>query len=111
MIYKISHSFQPEILVPWCAIEKNIDFMKSQNGQPVQMSNGIGAEIISVREIHILSEEASSISIRLYEISSIALLIEWYKRLPIMTDLFFVNIKLKKYEAKPDTEVVSTEVD
>jgi hypothetical protein len=39
------------------------------------------------------------------------LLTEWYKRLPIIATMFFVNIRLKKYEAKPDATAISAEVD
>lgn len=97
MIYKISHSFSPEIFVPWAAIGRNIDFPSTQNGQPVTMSDGTTAQVVSVREVHILSEEAQAISQRLYSLSAIALLLEWYKRNACMTDLFFCNIQLKKY--------------
>jgi hypothetical protein len=97
MIYKISHSFALEIFVPWLAIGHNLDFMRTQDGQPVVMSDGIQAEVISVKEVHILSEEAQAISIRLYSISAIALMVEWYKRLPIMSTMFFCNIKLRQF--------------
>lgn len=111
MIYKISHTFQPEIFVPWLAIGHNLDFMRTQSGQPVSMSDGKQAEVLSTREVHILSEEAQSISMRLYSISAIMLMVEWYKRNPCLTSMFFVNIKLKKYEAKTDATTVPAEVD
>ena len=111
MIYKIAHAFQPEIFVPWCSIGRNIQFGKEQQGQPIQLSDGSQAEVISTREVHILSPEADSTAHRLYGISAMLLLTEWYKRLPIIATMFFVNIRLKKYEAKPDATAISAEVD
>ena len=104
MIYKISHTFKPEIFLPWAGIMHNIDFMRTQDGQPVQLSDGSQAEVVSINEIHILSPEADMLSHRLYGISAITLLTEWYKRLPIISTMFFVNIKLKKYEAPTISE-------
>ena len=103
MIYKIAHTFQPEIFLPWAAIDRNIDFSRSQSGQPVRMSDSTYAEVLSVREVHVLSTDADSISRRLYGVSALTLLTEWYKRLPIMTDLFFCHITLKKH-TQTDTD-------
>lgn len=107
MIYKISHTFAPEIFVPWISIGRNPYFTRTQENQPVIMSDGKQAEVILVREIHILSEEAQMLSLRLYQVSAIVLMQEWYKRNPCMTDLFFCNIKLRKYEVKPDATAIS----
>ena len=104
-MYKIQHQFKPLIFVPWCAVSGNIAFMADAHAV-VETSDGIQCTVKSWSEIHILSVEAADNVAALYKTQIVPFIREWYKRMPQMDSMYFVEIKLEKYEEPVTIEVV-----
>lgn len=108
-MYKIQHQFKPLIYVPWCAISGNIAFMADTKAE-VEMSDGVSCIVKGWKEIHILSVEAADNVASLYKTQIVPFIREWYKRMPMMDSMYFVEIKLEKYEEPVAAEVIPAEV-
>lgn len=107
-MYKIQHQFKPLIFVPWCAVSQNVKFMYD-TGAIVETSDGIQCKVASWKEIHILTPEAADHVAALYKTQIVPFIREWYKRMPMMDSMYFVEIKLEKYEEPVTIEVVPAE--
>lgn len=97
MIHKIQHNKQREVLVPFFAIEKNIQFLMDKGGE-VEFADGTKGIASDVREIHILSEETNKLIQHIYgnEYNNINFLKSWYKRIgEHLQGLVFVYFSVK----------------
>lgn len=97
MIHKIQHNKQREVLVPFFAIEKNIQFSINKGGK-VEFSDGAIGVASDVREVHILSDEANNLIQSIYgkSYTNIAFLKSWYGRIgEHLQSLVFVYFSVK----------------
>lgn len=97
MIHKIQHNKQREVLVPFFAIEKNIQFLINGGGK-VEFSDGATGVASDVREVHILSDEANNLIQSIYGkgYTNIAFLKSWYGRIgEQLRSLVFVYFSVK----------------
>ena len=83
------------MLVPWCAISGNIEFMQDKSGV-IETSDGVLCSAIKYKEIHILSKEAYDIVQELYKMQVLQFMRKWYEQIPRMSEMWFVYLKLEK---------------
>lgn len=108
MTYNLSHRFADEVFVPWAAIENNLEFITDKD-ITLATADFVDARIASRREIHILSNEASQIVWRLYQMSVIDFLKRWYAKCPEMTSMGFMYLKLAIPDETTTAPVVPAE--
>lgn len=99
MIYKINHTFKPEVFVPVLAIRGNCEWMFDTCKKMVVTSDNIMASVTSEEKIHLLSSEADEIVRRLYNTDVLSFARRWYYAMPIST-MEFYHLKLEKYEGR-----------
>lgn len=97
MIHKIQHTYSEEIFLPWAAMSDNIDFILNGGGQ-VETTDGVIADVVEKKGIHVLSQQGLGLIVRLYNIQTITFLQRWYERKKEITSLEFLYLKLKKYD-------------
>ncbi len=95
----IDHSFKPKILVPYCAISHNVDYMLCKP-KKVRLSKKVKAEIMLSREVSICEPEIELFIHNTYGMSTWDFIKRWHKKYPYMVSLSFVLIELK--EVKED---------
>lgn len=96
-IHKIQHNKQREVLVPFFAIKKNIQFLLDGGGK-VEFSDGATGVASDIREVHILSDEANKIIQSIYgnNYTNVAFLKSWYSRIgEQLQSLVFVYFSVK----------------
>ena len=96
-IHKIQHNKQREVLVPFFAIEKNIQFLLDGGGK-VEFSDGATGVASDVKEVHILSDEANNLIQSIYgkNYTNVAFLKSWYGRIgEQLQSLVFVYFSVK----------------
>lgn len=77
---KINHKYNPEIIIPFSAIDNNIDFVLSKTGEYIT-SDKINVNAVLIKAVHGLSKESLELISSLYAMSIINFLNEWYNRL------------------------------
>lgn len=93
----ISHKFSEVILVPYMAVTNSFHIDK---GNLCEMQDGIKAEIITIRHLHMASVEANKISTDLYRLSAWSLMNQWYVRGLRFDSVYFLMLTLKKIGAE-----------
>jgi hypothetical protein len=91
--HKISHLYQPEIIVPYGAIENNWEV---REGDICEMNDGVNATIENVQHLNMLSPDSESTVMRIYKISSWGLLKQWYLRGMPLNSIYFLKLTLRK---------------
>jgi hypothetical protein len=99
MIYKLTHTFKPEVFVPILAIHSNCEWIMDTMKKMVLTSDKIMANVLYEERIHLLSPEAQDIIKRLYNTDVLSFARRWYSAMPIST-MEFYHLKLEKYEGR-----------
>lgn len=94
--YYIAHRFKDEIVIPFVALTRNIDFCLNNEEKKICLTaDNVKCEAIEFKEVHIC--ELKDDIKRLYGISNIGDFIErWYGLDKHMDSMYFLKIKLKK---------------
>lgn len=93
---KLNHKYASEILVPYCALEDNTNFLLNAHGQYVT-TDGVLVEVKRVDCIHALSPKAEELIKSFYGISTVTYLYGWYQRKgDFFSNLELLHIKLEK---------------
>ena len=99
MIYRLIHTFKPEVFVPVLAIHCNCEWLLDDKRKIVVTSDKIMADVKYEESIHLLSKEAEDIIKRLYNTDVLSFARRWYSSMPIST-MEFYHLKLEKYEGR-----------
>lgn len=94
--HHINHKFRETIVVPYIAIEHNIQFLTNKADRYVVYADGITAKVVESKEVHIceLEDEIQ----KLYGISAWQFMQRWYQTYKNMSSMEFVIIKVTKEE-------------
>jgi len=95
---EIAHAYREEIIIPLCAMKNNVDFLLENGKKTIVTTDEIVSDLISYKEIHILSDEAKELVGRLYRMSVFSFIKLWYKKYGDIIKMTFLYLKLKKKE-------------
>lgn len=95
--FYISHSFKEEIVVPYAAIQNNIQFFEARCNQRVVTADGVRCKVVWL-EVKNICEYGDLIK-SIYATEPWDFLCAWHKSKPDMMSLDFVNIRLRKLNA------------
>lgn len=99
MIYKLTHTFRPEVFVPLLAIHCNCDWIMDTMKKMVVTSDKVMAKVTYEDRIHLLSKEAEEIIRTLYNTDVLSFARRWYASMPIST-MEFYYLRLEKYDGR-----------
>lgn len=94
--HKVRHKYRDEIIVPYIAVQKNIDFMLNRGDKYLITADDVRAKVLESKEIHVCELEADIN--RLYNLSAWDYLCRWYKSEKSMDSMHLLHIKLRKEE-------------
>ena len=94
--HRINHKFKERMIVPFVALQNNIDFVMSKGEHYVTTADNIRCKVINWSEKHIceLEDEIR----KTYNLDAWAFIKKWYKWHPNMDSMHFVVLDLKKEE-------------
>lgn len=92
--YHINHKYREKIVVPYLAIQNNIDFLSDNGEKRIIFADGIKAKVLSIEEKNIcsLKEEIES----LYKMSQWDFICKWDKVYNHIDSMYFLVIKVRK---------------
>lgn len=99
MIYKLQHTFKPEVLVPMLAIYPNNEWIVDKKKKMVVTSDNVMAKVTREEKIHFLSKEMHDIVAKVYNTDVLSFGRKWYQSMDICT-MEFVYLTLEKYEGE-----------
>lgn len=99
MIYKLTHTFKPEVFVPILAIHSNCEWIMDTMKKMVVTSDKIMARVTYEEQIHLLSQEAEEIIRTLYNTDVLSFARRWHASMPI-TSMGFYYLRLEKYDGR-----------
>lgn len=92
--HDLLHRSQESVFIPYYGITNNIDI---QVGDIVTTCDFIDMEIVSVKYVHILTEEAKVLINTLYKKSLLDYLGIWYRKSEgVMSSMIFLHLTLKE---------------
>lgn len=94
--HKVRHKYRDEIIVPYIAVQNNIDFMLNKGERYLLTADGIKAKVMGSKEVHVCELEADIK--RLYNLSAWDYLCKWYNSEKSMDSMHLLHIKLRKEE-------------
>lgn len=94
--HRINHKFKERMIVPFVALQNNIDFVMSKGEHYVTTADNIRCKVINWSEKHIceLKDEIRKI----YNLDAWTFLKKWHKWHPNMDSMHFLILDLKKEE-------------
>lgn len=94
--YHIAHRFKDEIIIPFVALTKNIDFCLSKDEEKIcRTADNVLCEAVYWEERH-MCELADDVK-RIYGITNMwDFIMKWYGLDKHMDSMYFLKIKLKK---------------
>lgn len=92
--HKIRHKFREEMIVPYIAVQNNIDFILNKGERYLLTADGIKAKVIECTEVHVC--ELKDDIKRLYDMDAWDYICRWYNAEKCMNSLYFLHIKLRK---------------
>lgn len=90
----MKHNFSEEVIIPLAALSYNLEILSGRENK-VNTMDGVECVVTKIDEIHVLSEDASGIIKRLYNIDVMTYLMMWNRRLS-MSSMWLAHVKLKK---------------
>lgn len=92
--HKVRHKYREEIIVPYIAVQNNIDFILNKGERYLLTADSIKAKVLGCKEVHIceLKDEIN----RLYGMSAWDYICKWHDAEKNMDSLHFLHIKLRK---------------
>jgi hypothetical protein len=106
-IPKVFHKYKNRIVVPWCAIT-GYKLKSFKKGAIIETSDKTFCKIIWMEEVHIGSAKAINLISEIYGVPISKFINEWYKRMPNMSSMWFLDLTLKEVKYV-DTEGIPTE--
>lgn len=90
----VAHKFRDVIIVPYVAVNNNIDFLLCDGKKTITTKDGVKCECTSYEHKHIfeMEEEVKE----LYGIETYDFLKRWYSFDNAMQSLYFIKMRLKK---------------
>lgn len=92
--HKIRHKFREEMIVPYIAVQNNIDFMLNKGERYLLTADGIKAKVTECKEVHVC--ELKDDIKRLYDMDAWDYICRWYNAEKCINSLYFLHIKLRK---------------
>lgn len=92
--HKIRHKFREEMIVPYIAVQNNIDFMLNKGERYLLTADGIKSKVTECNEVHVC--ELKDDIKRLYDMNAWDYICRWYNAEKCMNSLYFLHIKLRK---------------
>lgn len=99
MVYRLTHTFRPEVFVPLLAIRSNCEWIMDTMKKMVVTSDKIMATVLYEERVHLLSPEAQDIIKRLYNTDVLSFARRWYASMPIST-MEFYYLRLERYDGR-----------
>lgn len=94
--HKVRHKYRDEIIVPYIAVQNNIDFMLNRGDRYLITADNVKAKVLESKELHLL--ELKDDIKRLYGISAWDYICKWHSVDEHMDSLHLLHIKLRKEE-------------
>lgn len=94
--HKVRHKYRDEIIVPYIAVQNNIDFMLNKGDRYLLTADGAKAKVVECKEVHVcdLKDDIT----RLYGMSAWDYICRWHTTEKNMDSLHLLHIKLRKEE-------------
>lgn len=94
--HKVQHRYRDEIIIPYIALQNNIDFMLNKGERYLITADNIKAKVIECKDVHIC--ELENDVMLLYNMSAWDFIKRWHGADNRMDSMHFLKIKLKKGE-------------
>lgn len=94
--HKVKHRYKEEIIVPYIAVQNNIDFMLNKGERYLITADNVKAKVLEAKEVH-MCELWEDID-RLYKLSVWDFIVRWYNSEKNMDSMHLLHIKLRKEE-------------
>ena len=99
MIYKIQHTFKPNVVVPMLAIYPNHEWVLDKKKKMVVTSDNIMAKVVEETKLHFLSEEMGKVIREIYNTDVLTFGRKWWQSMSIST-MEFLYLRLEKYDGE-----------
>lgn len=92
----IAHKFKEVVIVPFCGLSENVDYILCDGKKTIYTKDGIKCECVNYEYKHVFEMEEDIKE--LYNMELIDFLRRWYNFDNSMQSLNFIKMKLKKIE-------------